>query len=123
MDRTNEEQDLALVEELVSGPAGFILDRIAAIPQEPRPDFRMLSWRGLAGYFEVKSPRDDWLDDQLLAAPPGTIVGGASEDPRFNRVARHVLKAVKQFRTVNPDHGHPNVLVFVNHDAGSNFDD
>jgi hypothetical protein len=107
----------------VSGPAGFILDRIEAIPQEPRPDFKMVSWRGLIGYCEVKSPRDDWLDEQLLRAPPGTIIGGIREDPRFNRIARHILKAVKQFSTVNPGHSLPNVLVFVNHDDGSNFND
>jgi hypothetical protein len=122
-DRTNEEADLALVDELVARPAGFILERIEATPQEQRPDFRMVSWRGLAGYCEVKSPRDDWLDDQLEQATPGTIVGGARSDPTFNRIARHVLKAVKQFDTVNPDHSLPNVLVFVNHDDASNFND
>ena len=67
-DRTNEEKDLALVEELVSGPAGFILDRVEATPQEPRPDFRIISWRGLAGYCEVKSPRDDLLDELFRAS-------------------------------------------------------
>lgn len=72
---------------------------------------------------QVKSPRDDCLDDQLEQAPPGTIVGGARSDPTFNRIARHILKAVKQFDTVNPDHSLPNVLVFVNHDDASNFND
>ncbi len=121
-DRTNEDADLGLVEELVSGPAGFVLERIETT-QELRPDFRMVSWRGLAGYCEVKSPRDDWLDEQLEQAPPGTIVGGARTDPTFNRIARHILKAVKQLDTVNPDHALPNVLVFVNHDDHSNFND
>ena len=123
IDRTNEEGGLALVEELVSGPAGFILDRIAATPREPRPDFRLISRRGLAGYCEVKSPRDDLLDELLAQAPPGEVVGYARDDPTFNRIARHVAKAVKQFDTVNPDHSLPNVLVFVNHAAGSNFND
>ena len=122
-DRTNEDADLALVEELVSGPAGFVLERIEATPQEQRPDFRMVSWRGLAGFCEVKSPRDDLLDEMLEQAPPGEIVGYARNDPRFNRIARHILKAVKQFATVNPDHALPNVLVFVNHDDHSNFND
>jgi hypothetical protein len=122
-DRTTEEADLALVQELVARPAGFSLERIEATPQEQRPDFKMVSWRGLVGYCEVKSPRDDWLDEQLEQAPPGTIVGGARSDPTFNRIARHVLKAVNQFDTVNPDHGMPNVLVFVNHDENSGYAD
>jgi hypothetical protein len=122
-DRTTEDKDLALVEELVSGPAGFILDRIEATPQQPRPDFRMVSWRGLVGYCEVKSPRDDLLDELLERAPSGEVVGYARADPRFNRIARHILNAVRQFDSVNPDHSLPNVLVLVNHDAGSNFND
>jgi hypothetical protein len=122
-DRTDEEKDLALVQELVSGPAGFSLERIEATPEGRRPDFWMVSWRGLVGYCEVKSPRDDWLDEELEKAPPGTIVGGLRDDPRINRIARHVQKAVTQFDTVNADHSLPNVLVFVNHDDGSNFND
>jgi hypothetical protein len=58
-DRTTEEVDLALGQELVARPAGFSLERIEATPQEQRPDFKMVSWRGLVGYCEVKSPRDD----------------------------------------------------------------
>ena len=82
-DRTNEDQDLALVEELVAGPAGIILERIQATPAGPRLDFRMLSWRGFAGFCEVKSPHDDWLDEQLGQAPPMTVVGGVRPDPTF----------------------------------------
>jgi hypothetical protein len=121
--RTNEERDLALVQELIAGPAGFTLERIEATSKGPRPDFRIVSWRGLAGFCEVKSPRDDWLDEQLEQAPPGTIVGGGRPDPTFNRIARHVLKAVMQFDAVNPDHSLPNVLVFVNHDNKSGYRD
>ena len=83
----------------------------------------MVSWRGTAGFCEVKSPRDDWLDEQLEQAPPGTIVGGGRSDPTFNRLASHILKAVKQFDAVNPDHSLPNVLVFVNHDDKSGYRD
>ena len=71
----------------------------------------MVSWRGLAGYCEVKSPRDDWLDEQLERAPPGMIVGGGRPDPTFNRIARNIVKAVKQFDAVNPDHSLSNVPV------------
>lgn len=122
-DRTNEDQDLALVAELIAGPAGIVLDRIEATPEGPRPDFRILSWRRLAGYCEVKSPRDDWLDEQLEQAPAMTGVSGGRPDPTFNRIARNIEKAVRQFDAVNPDHGVPNVLVMVNHDSNSGFDD
>jgi hypothetical protein len=77
----------------------------------------------VARFCEVKSPRDDWLEGQLEQAPPGTIVGGPRQDPRFNRIARHVLKAVTQFETVNADRKLPNVLVFVNHDDHSHYGD
>ena len=110
-DRTNEEKDLALVQELLAGPAGIMLERIEATSEGPRPDFRLVSWRGFAGFCEVKSPRDDWLDEQLEQAPPLTVVGGARSDPTFNRIARNIEKAVRQFDAVNPDHGVPNVLV------------
>jgi hypothetical protein len=65
----------------------------------------------------------DWLDQQLVQAPPGTIVGGGRPDQTFNRIARHIVKAVKQFDAVNPDHSLPNVLVFVNHDDNSGYRD
>lgn len=122
-DRTTEEQDLALVEELVAGPAGIMLERIKATPAAPRPDFRMVSWRGFAGFCEVKSPRDDWLDEQLEQAPLPTVVGGLRPDPTFNRIARNIEKAVRQFDAVNPDHDVPNVLVIVNHADASNCND
>jgi hypothetical protein len=122
-DRTNEDADLALVQELIGGPAGFSFERIASSSDERRPDFQMVSFRGLVGYCEVKSPRDDWLDEQLEQAPGGTIVGGARSDPVFNRIKRHIIKAVTQFDVVNADRSLPNVLVFVNHDDASSYRD
>lgn len=123
VDRTNEEHDLALVDELVAGPAGIVLERIEATAEGPRPDFRMLSWKGFAGFCEVKSPRDDWLDEQFEKTPPLTLVGGLRADPTFTRIARNIEKAVRQFDAVNPDHGVPNVLILVNHADASNYND
>ncbi|MGA7323141.1 MAG: hypothetical protein WBX25_01340, partial [Rhodomicrobium sp.] len=77
----------------------------------------------LTAYCELKSPRDDWLDDQLTQAPPGNIVGGSRKDPTFNRLARRVEKAVGQFDRVNTAHELPNILVFVNHDPASHIND
>jgi hypothetical protein len=77
----------------------------------------------LVAFCEVKSPRDDWLENQLSAAPPGQITGGGRPDPVFNRLARHIQKAATQFDAVNKDQIVPNILVFVNHDRDSHSGD
>jgi hypothetical protein len=87
------------------------------------PDFRLLRDGEPVAYCEVKSPRDEWLDDQLAEAGPWVIVGGVREDPVANRVERNIRKAVEQFDAVNPDRRLPNILVFVNHDDSSSFGD
>jgi hypothetical protein len=70
------------VQELIDGPADFILERIEATSKGPRPDFRIVSWRGPVGFCEVKSPRDDWLDGQPEQAPPGTSLAAADQTQR-----------------------------------------
>ncbi len=103
IDRTNEPADIALAEELLFGPCGLTID---PIPREPgrakTPDFKIISWRGFGGFCELKSPRDDWLDDELEKSAPGVIVGGIRKDPTFNRLSRMVLDAVKQFELCEP---------------------
>jgi hypothetical protein len=122
-DRTNEDADTALAEELLFGPCGLSID---PIPREPgrskTPDFKIISWRGFGAFGELKSPRDDWLDEKLEEGG-GEVVGGARSDPVPNRLARHIKAADVQFSTANPDHEHPNVLVFVNHDPASHAGD
>jgi hypothetical protein len=121
----NEDADIALVEELIFAPRGLALRRFAREETlaTRTPDFRVFQNDELVGFCEVKSPRDDWLDDQLDIAPPGQIVGGARPDPTFNRISRHVEKAASQFDAVNPDKALFNVLVFVNHDDTSCYAD
>ena len=115
---SREPGDALLAEELLFSPCGLVLEKIpeqAGISKTP--DFHILSWRGLSGYCELKSPTgDDWLDRKLAKAPPGQIVGGARHDPTFNRIGRHIRKAAEQFDAVNSARQLPNVLVFVNHD-------
>ena len=77
----------------------------------------------LFAYCEVKSPRDEWLDNQLDGASPGEIVGGCRKDPTFNRLSKMIESAIKQFDAVNPDRSVPNILVFLNHDDGSHAGD
>jgi hypothetical protein len=67
------------------------------------PDFRMLRGKDLVAFCEVKSPNDPWLDEQLEGASALTIVGGCRNDPTFNRLARLVNKADRQFAAVNPN--------------------
>ncbi len=87
------------------------------------PDFRLFRDGHLVGYCEVKSPRDEWLDDLLKNAAPFQIAGGLRDDPTFSRIAGLVRKAVKQLDAVNPDRRLPNVLAFVNWANGNHFRD
>jgi hypothetical protein len=77
----------------------------------------------VSAYCEIKSPRDDWLDEEIEKAPPGQLAGGARRDPTFNRIARHIEKAASQFDAVNADRSLPNILVFVNHADATSFAD
>ena len=80
------------------------------------PDFRVFKGKKLAFFCEVKTiSRDEWLNQQLNEAPPGTIVGGPRNDPVFNTLTTKIHRAVQQFDVVNPNLKFPNVLVFVNH--------
>jgi hypothetical protein len=76
-----------------------------------------------AALCEVKSPRDDWLDERLEQASAFEIVGSARNDPTFNRIARLVQKASSQFDAANGNHTIPNILVFVNHADAVGFND
>ena len=113
----NEEPDLDLTEELLFAGQNLQLERFdrAETVAGRTPDFRVRRDGALVAYCEVKSPRDDFLEEQLDRAEQGRIVGGVRSDPTFNRIARHVLKAATQFEAVNVERLVPNILVFVNH--------
>jgi hypothetical protein len=125
MGKPNEDPDLRLVEELLFAPRNLVLQRFsrAETLTGRTPDFRVFRADELAAFCEVKSPRDDWLHDQLDDAPPLQLVGGLRPDPTFNRIARHIEKAATQFESVNAARVVPNILVFVNHDRASSFND
>lgn len=87
------------------------------------PDYRLRLAKGeLVGFAEIKSPRDDFLDD-LLEGTAGEIVGGLRQDPIFNRIERHIKTAADQFDAVNANGEVPNIMVFVNHDDASDVRD
>lgn len=120
-----EDPDLRLVEDLILSPRSLVAERFshAETVAGRTPDFRVKREGHLVAFCEVKSPRDDWLDDQLASAPSGVIVGGGRSDPTFNRIARHVQKAATQFDAVNSARAVPNILVFVNHADASHYGD
>ncbi len=123
--KPNEHPDLDLTDELLFVGNNLQLERFDRMETLAgrTPDFRVKRDGAVVAYCEVKSPRDDWLDEQLDGANPGQIVGGPRPDPTFNRIARHVQKAVTQFDAVNVARSVPNILVFVNHADATGFGD
>jgi hypothetical protein len=123
--RPDEGLDVGLKEELLFTPRGLQLQRFtqAETLAGKTPDFRVFQLGNLVAFCEAKSPQDDWLDDQLDVAAPMQLAGGLRNDPTFNRIARHVEKAASQFDAVNAGRTLPNILVLVNHDKASNYND
>ena len=121
----NEAADLSLVEQLLFAPCALGLERFthAQTVAGRTPDFRVIRSGELVAFCEVKSPRDDWLDEQLEAAPSFQLVGGLRDDPTFDRIARHIGKAATQFDAVNGERAVPNILVFVNNADTGHFGD
>lgn len=118
----SEDEDLKLAESLIFTPYGLT---VLKIPRgvEKSADLQVLKSGVLVAYCELKSPRDEWLDDKLDDALPGEIVGGCRNDPTFNRISRHAQRAANQFRAINVTRSLPSILVFVNHDDTSGFGD
>lgn len=82
------------------------------------PDFRVYHGGVPAFYCEVKTVEKDlWLRRQLDVVSPGTIGGGRRNDPVYNRFAKGIYTASKQFDAVNPDFLAPNAKTFVSYDA------
>ena len=112
----------ARVQEFLTS-AGLRVERFSKAErrQGRTPDFRVFANDELAFYCEVKTAQEDeWLDRQLAAAPPGTLVDG---DPTYNRISNYIHRAVGQFDAVNPAMDHPNVLAIINGDDGAGFTD
>ena len=72
------------------------------------PDFRVFAGNDFAFFCEVKTAQEDeWLDKQLAAAPPLTLVGGARPDSTYNRISGQIHSAVGQFDAVNREMDYP----------------
>lgn len=91
-------------------------------PKEKRaesknPDFKVFKENKFIFFCEVKTiDQDTWLENLIMKAPPGKLVGGGRNDPTFNRISNKIHEATQQFEAINPDSEYPNVLIFVNHD-------
>lgn len=120
----DEAADLAIVEAYFKS-LGLTVERFSKEKRkiDKTPDFKVMRDKELVAYCEVKSPRDDWLIEQLDDAEPGETVGGARHDPIFNRLARLIEKAASQFDAVNPEREVPNIVFLVNHDVASHAGD
>ncbi|MFJ8513804.1 hypothetical protein [Lysinibacillus xylanilyticus] len=86
---------------------------------EQTPDFEVNNMNDELFFFveEKTIDSDTFLDD----VEPGIIIDG--NDPSENALETKFRKAVKQFKSVNPDHSKPNVLAFVNLNDMVNIND
>jgi hypothetical protein len=75
------------------------------------PDFNLFRDGKLCGFCELKSPRDDLIFESAAEVEPAV----RKNLPFHRKLGSHIRYAASQFDAVNPDHGLPNILVFVNH--------
>jgi hypothetical protein len=123
--KPDETRDIELAESLLTAGTQVTLKPFskAEMSAGRTPDRRMFVGPKLVGFCEIKSPRDDLLDERLEGTPSFQIRGGVRNDPTFNRLGRQIEKAATQFDAANPTHSLPNVLVFVNNAMASNIGD
>jgi large subunit ribosomal protein L30 len=109
----DEAQDVTLMRELAFDKNNLVLEPYdaAALKKGKTPDFKVLKDGKLCGYVELKSPRDD---DVLQKPEPGGVAIRKNL-PFYRKLGSHIRNAAAQFDAENPDHEHPNILVFVSH--------
>jgi large subunit ribosomal protein L30 len=110
----DEVADKRLLRNLIFEPRGLSAEDI---PEDDNktPDFRLLKDGTLRAYCEMKAPTDGDLFDFPNDLALDEIRVEVRKDPAILNLARHIAKAAKQFEAANPDRGHPNILVIVNH--------
>jgi ribosomal protein L30 len=110
----DEEADKAVMRQLL-----FRADdvELVALPEKTTktPDYKITKNGELKGYWELKSPRDDWIFAFPKDLKPGELREVHREDPTAHALARIIGKAALQFDAVNPDHAQANVLVVMSH--------
>lgn len=109
----DEATDIALVRKLAFDGKGITLESYdgVALKRGKCPDFKLFENGALVGFCEVKSPRDDFVFE---CPAPGQFALRENL-PFYRKLGSHIKRAALQFDAVNPDHGRPNILVFVSH--------
>jgi large subunit ribosomal protein L30 len=109
----DEAADAALLTNLAFTPNHIVLVEydIKERLRGKRPDFKLMKDGQVAGYCELKSPRDDYI----LATPPPGEWAIRKNVPVFRKLGDQVRSAVKQLEAVNAGHEIPNIVAFVSH--------
>jgi hypothetical protein len=125
MVQTQEESDLQMVEQFFA-EHGLKAERIPKATTKT-PDFKILQSGDVVAFCELKSPQDvfsERVEDTIKEGGSGIVETGYGNDYRQARcIARAATKAAVQFTAVNPGHSVPNILLLVNHDTVSLYDD
>jgi large subunit ribosomal protein L30 len=109
----DEGADAALMRELAFDGKNIVLEPYseAELRKGKTPDFKLYKDGQLCGYCELKSPRDD----SILETPEPGDAAIRKNLPFYRKLGSHIRHAASQFDAVNPDHGVPNIMVFVSH--------
>ena len=113
---SDEAADRTLVWELIFRPCEIVPRSLSKEERKGKnPDFKLFKEEKPCGYYELKSPRDDWIFEPPKA---GELAVETRHSPTSNNLARQIKSAAEQFDAINPNHELPNVLIFVNYAVG-----
>jgi len=109
----DEAADAALMRKLAFDANSIVLEPYsdADLKKGETPDFKLMKEGKLCGFCELKSPRDDFI----FETPEPGDVAIRKNLPFHRKLGNHIRHASQQFDAVNPDHGLPNIMVFVTH--------
>lgn len=113
-----EREDVQRIIELLTRE-GLEVKKLDEQEGKRTPDLIAHAGGKLAFYCEVKSILEDsWLEDLVSKAPEGMLIPVEEKnDSTHSRITTKVHEAAAQFRSVNPEGEHPNILAIVNHDT------
>ena len=114
-----------MLKERLFSPYGIKLEPFTSeeMSRGKTPDFKLILNDECVALCELKSPRDDWLDEKANEASLCKIYGGLRNDPIINKIRRHIKKAAEQFEAVDSERNLPHILLFFNHDDLSDKED
>lgn len=109
----DEAADIALLNALAFEPNGIAAETYDDDDRNKgkTPDFKLIKDGTLAGYCELKSPRDDYI----FETPPPGQAAIRKNVPFYRKIGSFIKRGAMQLDAVNPNRAYPNVLVFVSH--------